>query len=173
VLLGLGVHVVLSAFALAGRLMDVQIGFGIGSVFDPVSRSSSNAMGALMSVLGVTLFFTSDAHIELARMVAMSTTLLPLGQLPDLADPLRPALAAGSLFALGLALAAPVALALVLTDLVVGVAARNLPQVNVLILSVPVKVMVGYLVLALSVVGWSPLVRRAFALVGDVVGARR
>src|SRR5689334_15773778 len=34
-LLGLGVHVLMAALALAGRLMDVQVGFAIGSVFDP------------------------------------------------------------------------------------------------------------------------------------------
>ena len=69
-LLGLGVHVVLAAFAIAGRILDVQIGFGIGSVFDPVTRSSQNVMGSLMSLVGVTLFFVTDAHLSLAAMLA-------------------------------------------------------------------------------------------------------
>jgi len=172
-LLGLGVHVVLAAFAMAGRLLDVQIGFGIGSVFDPVTRSSTNAMGALMSMLAVVLFFVSDAHLELIRILAASTAVLPLGVFPDLADPLKPALAAGAMFSLGLALTAPVAIALVITDLAVGVAARNMPQINLLVLSIPVKILVAYLVLGLSIVGWSPLVRQGFALAGDVLGSRR
>jgi len=132
-LLGLGVHVVLAAFALTGRLMDVQIGFGIGSIFDPITRTSANVLGSLVSLLGVTLFFVSEAHLALAQLVSDSIDVFPLGQLPALSDPMRPLLAAGSMYSLGLALAAPVVMALLLTDLVVGVASRNLPQVNVLI----------------------------------------
>jgi flagellar biosynthetic protein FliR len=170
-LLGLGVHVVLAAFSLAGRLMDVQIGFGIGSVFDPVTRTSSNVLGSLMSLLGVTLFFVTGAHLALVQLLAQSLDVFPLGQLPALADPMRPLLAAGSMFALGVAFAAPVAVALLLTDVAVGVASRNMPQVNVLVLAIPVKVVVGYFVLGLAVIGWSPLVQRGFERMADVLGA--
>jgi flagellar biosynthesis protein FliR len=169
-LLGLGVQVVLAAFALAGRLMDVQIGFAIGSVFDPVTRTSSNVLGSMISLLGVTLFFVTDAHLVLAQLLSRSIDVLPLGEFPALVDPIRPLVAAGSIFTLGLALAAPVAMALLLTDLVVGVASRNLPQVNVLMLATPIKIIVGYFVLALSVVGWAPLVRQGFGRMADVLG---
>lgn len=169
-LLGLGVHVVLAAFALAGRLLDVQIGFAIGSLFDPVTRTNANVLGSMISLLGVTLFFVSDAHLALAQLVASSIDVLPLGELPALNDPLRPLLAAGSMFTWGLALAAPVAIALLLVDLTVGVASRNLPQVNVLVLAIPIKVIVGFLVLALSVRGWSALVRQGFGRMADALG---
>jgi flagellar biosynthetic protein FliR len=160
-LLGLGVHVLFAAFALAGRLMDVQIGFAIGSVFDPVTRTSSNILGSLMSLIGVTLFVTSNAHLELARLVASSIDLLPLGQMPALNDPMQPLLAAGSMFAFGLAFAGPVAVALLLTDVAIAVASRNMPQLNVLVLAIPVKVIVAYLVLSIAVVGWGPLMQQA------------
>jgi flagellar biosynthetic protein FliR len=162
-LLGLGVHVVLGALALAGRLLDVQIGFAIGSVFDPVSGTSANVLGALATLLGVTVFVASNGHLGLAQLVGGSIDVLPLGELPALADPLRPVLAASSMFALGLALAAPVAVALLLTDLALGVMSRNMPQINVLVLAMPAKVMVGYLVLAYSVLGWSALLQQGFA----------
>lgn len=170
-LLGLGVHGVLAALALAGRLMDVQIGFAIGSVFDPVTRTSSNVLGSLVSLLGVTLFVVSDAHLQLAQLIAQTIDALPLGALPPLNDPLQPLLAAGSMFSLGLALAAPVAVALLLTDLTIAVASRNMPQVNVLILAIPVKVIVGYAVLALAVRGWAPLLRQGFDRASGLAGA--
>lgn len=170
-LLGLGVHVVLAAFAVAGRLLDVQIGFGIGSIFDPVTRANQNVMGALLSLVGVTLFFVTDAHIALAGMLASSLTLFPIGQWPSFANPLPMISAAGSIFAMGLALAAPVALALALTDLFVGITSRNMPQINVLVLSIPLKVLIAYFILALSVRGWAPMTRRMFGIVSDVLGA--
>jgi flagellar biosynthetic protein FliR len=161
-LLGLGVHIVLAALALAGKLLDVQVGFGIGSVFDPVTRTSSNVLGSIVTLAGVTLFVVTDAHLQLATLVSQSIDALPIGRMPPLNDPMRPLLAAGEMFTLGVALAAPVAVALLLTDLAIGVASRNMPQVNVLVLAIPVKVLVGYLVLALSVAGWGPMLQQAF-----------
>jgi flagellar biosynthetic protein FliR len=160
-LLGLGVHVLLAAFSLAGRLMDVQIGFAIGSVFDPVSRASSNILGSLLSLIGVALFVISNAHLELARLVATSIDVLPLGAMPALDNPLQPLLAAGSMFALGLAFAGPVVVALLLTDVAIAVTSRNMPQLNVLVLAIPVKVIVAYLVLSIAVLGWGPLMQQA------------
>jgi flagellar biosynthetic protein FliR len=160
-LLGLGVHVLLGAFSLAGRLMDVQIGFAIGSVFDPVTRASSNILGSLLSLIGVALFVISNAHLELARLVATSIDVLPLGAMPALDNPLQPLLAAGSMFALGLAFAGPVVVALLLTDVAIAVTSRNMPQLNVLVLAIPVKVIVAYLVLSIAVLGWGPLMQQA------------
>jgi flagellar biosynthetic protein FliR len=160
-LLGLGVHVLFAALALAGRLMDVQVGFAIGSVFDPVSRSGSSVLGSLMSLIGITLFVLSNAHLQLAQLVSGSIDLLPLGQMPRLNDPMQPLLAAGSMFTLGLAFAGPVAVALLLTDVTIAVASRNMPQLNVLVLAIPVKVIVGYLVLTIAITGWGPLMQQA------------
>lgn len=172
-LLGLGLRVALAAFALAGRLLDVQAGFAIGSLFDPVAQAGTNVLGALLGLLGVLLFFATDAHLAMARMVVESGRAFPPGRWPDLADPARPLFAAGALFSLGLALAAPVTLALLATDLALGAAARNLPQLNLLMLGMPVRAAVGLFVLALSVPGWAPLVGRLFALSADVLGAPR
>jgi flagellar biosynthetic protein FliR len=171
-LLGLGVHVALAAFAVAGRLLDVQIGFGIGSIFDPVTRSSQGVMGSLMSLVGVTLFFVVNAHLSLAAMLASSLKVFPIGQFPAFDNPFPLLSAAGGMFAMGLSLAAPVAIALVLTDLFVGITSRNMPQINVLVLSIPLKVLIAYFVLALSVRAWSPIMGRVFGVVGDVLGAR-
>ena len=132
-MMGLAVQVVLAALALAGRLMDVQIGFAIGSVFDPVSGASSNVLGSIAGVLGVMLFVVGDAHLQLARLVSQSIDVFSLGRLPPLDELLRPLLAAGSMFTLGLAFAAPLVAALLLTGIAVGVASRNMPQINVLL----------------------------------------
>jgi len=161
-LFGLSVHIVFAAFAIAGRLLDVQIGFAIGSTFDPVTRTRADIVGALMSLLAVTLFFVSDSHMELVRFLDRSVDLFPLGQLPALDDPMRPLLAAGWMYAFAIALAAPVSVALLLVDIAVGVLSRNMPQMNVLVMATPIKVLVAFLVLSLSVRTWAPLVHRDF-----------
>jgi flagellar biosynthesis protein FliR len=169
-LLGLSVHVVMAALALAGRLMDVQIGFGIASVFDPVNRGNTNVIGMLTSLAGVTIFVLGGAHWQLASLLARSVDVLPIGVMPHLQDPLRPLLAAGSMFSVGLAMAAPVAIALLMTDLAIAVTSRNMPQLNVFLLAVPIKVLVGFLVLMIAVRSWSPMLERAFVHVAMAAG---
>lgn len=171
-LLGLGVHLVLGALSLAGRLMDVQAGFAIGAVFDPVTRTNANVLGSLLSLLGVTIFFATDAHLQVAGLLAQSVDVVPLGELPSLQDPLQPVLAAGAMFASGIALAAPVSLALFLSDVAIGVASRNMPKVNVLVLAMPIKALVSYLVLAMTVRGWAPILRQSFGDMTALAGVR-
>lgn len=170
-LLGLGVQLLFAALALAGRLMDVQVGIALGSIFDPVSRTQSNVLGTLTGLVGAALFFISDAHLQLAHLAARSLDVLPLGVVPSLDEPMQPLLAAGSMFTFGFALAAPVVMALLLTDAAIGVASRNMPQINVLVLAMPIKVIVGYFVLALAVVGWGPLLQRGFTCLSPLSGA--
>jgi flagellar biosynthetic protein FliR len=171
-LMGLSVQVVLAAFSVAGRLMDVQAGFAIGSIFDPLTRSSTNVLGSLLGLLGVALFVAGDAHLELIRLVARSVDVFPLGTVPALDDPMRPLLAAGWMFALGLALAAPLALALLVADLAVGAVSRNMVQMNVLMLAIPFKILLAYAILAAVVPAWGPLVRGAFARAAQASGVR-
>jgi len=168
--IGLSTQIVMAGFAIAGRLMDVQIGFSLGSVFDPLTRSNSNVLGMLLSLLAVVLFVATDAHLELIRLVSKSIEVLPIGQIPNIDDPMRPLLAARWMFAIGFALAAPLTMALLLTDITVGVLSRNMPQMNVLMLAIPIKVIVGLAVLSLTVRFWGKIVRQAFIGVATSMG---
>jgi flagellar biosynthetic protein FliR len=55
------------------------------------------------------------------------------------------------MFVYGLALAAPVMVALLLADVAMAVCARSLPQLNVFLLGFPLKVMIGLAGLAIAV----------------------
>ncbi len=147
--LGLGVLLAFAGFQFAGRLLDVQVGFGLAQVYDPQSRTQVSPLAALLPWVGVLLFFAVDGHHQLLRGLAFSLRALPPGgdwQLQAAAASVLQQ--AGALIALGFALAAPVVAALLLVDLVLGVAARNLPQLNLLVLSFPLKVLCGLAALA-------------------------
>lgn len=66
------------------------------------------------------------------------------------------------MFGLGLALAAPVVMCLLLVDLALGVVSRNLPQMNMLVLGVPLKVVVALAALSLWMGGVGHTMNRAF-----------
>jgi flagellar biosynthetic protein FliR len=158
--LGLGVLMAFAGFALAGRLLDVQIGFGAAQVFDPLTRSQVPILTSVFSLLALLLFFQADGHHALLRGVALSVQLFPLGRAwpAEAGWPAALAQASGS-FVLGFGLVAPVVACVFAVDFVLGVIARNLPQVNMLVLGVPVKIVAGLLVLSV----WVPALGSAAA----------
>lgn len=148
--LGVALHLSFAAVQLAGRLLDVQIGYGMAQVLDPASRRPVTVLGALLPLAGVLVFFTVDGHHMLLRGLAFSVQSVPPGGTLPLAQAGPAVLAQGAvLFASGLSLALPVVLALLMADLLLALGGRHLPQLNLLVLGFPVKAAVGLLALAL------------------------
>ncbi|GAB3771717.1 type III secretion system export apparatus subunit SctT [Ramlibacter monticola] len=146
--LGLGVLMAFAGFGLAGRLVDVQVGFGIAQVFDPLTRSRMPVLSSIFALFAAVFFFLVNGHHALLRGIAYSVERFPVGQSPSLAGAAEAiAREAAALFTLGFALAAPIVLGLLLVDFALGVIARNLPQLNMLVLGVPVKIVAGLLAL--------------------------
>ncbi len=142
--LALGILVAFAAFSIAGNLLDVQIGFGIGQVFDPVTNRSIPLLASAFNHIAVLVFFLVDGHHALLRGIAFSLQSFPVGAPWPIASSAGAVFKqVGALFAMGFALAAPVAFCILLTELALGVVARNLPQVNMFALGIPVKIVVG------------------------------
>ena len=157
-----GLHCAFGSFALAGKMLDLQIGFSVGAIFDPVTRAASPMLGALLTGLGVVVFYAMEGHHLLVRMVAYSFERVPPGStLPwQAAKPFVDQF--GAMFVLGLTLAAPVVVALFLVDIGLGIVSRTMPQMNVFLIGLIVKIMVGLLIFMLSLQGMAAVMRRAF-----------
>ncbi len=163
-LIAVGVQAAFAAFAVAGRLMDVQMGFSLGAVLDPVSKGHATVISSGLNMLAVVLFFVSDAHELLLAGVFRTFELLPLGQPVAVAGWLPVALGAGAMFSLGFIMASPVVVALMLADVVVGVTSRNMPQMNVLFLSIPLKLLLGLVVMITAIRVIGPVMQHVLTL---------
>jgi len=161
-LMAFGVFAAFAAFSFAGNALDLQIGFSLANIFDPITRSQSPLLAAIFGMIAVALFFTMDAHHTLLRGVAYSFERVPLGGLVPLPSALIIAREFGSVFALGAALAAPALFCLFLVDLSLAVLSRNLPQLNILFLSTPIKIAVGLTILAYATSHFGAVAARTF-----------
>ncbi len=148
--LALGILTAFGAISMAGRLIDVQIGFGIAQVFDPVTRRQVPILTSAFDKLGVIVFFLVNGHHALLRGIAYSLERFPVGR-PWSVEAAAPFIIkqVAALFGLGLALAAPVVVCLLLVELALGVVARNLPQMNMFVIGVPIKIIIGLAALSL------------------------
>lgn len=149
--LAFGVSAAFGAFALAGKILDIQSGFGMGTVYDPVTRAGSPLFATMLNMLAVVVFFGLDAHHAFLRGIAYSLQQVSPGAGLD-ALTVEPVIRQfGLMFSLGVALVIPVVLCLLLAETGLAVVSRVLPQMNVFVIGVPVKIVVALAVFALTV----------------------
>lgn len=160
---GLGILVAFGAFAVAGHLLDVQIGFGLAQVFDPVSRRQIPVLNAAFNQVGILVFLLMDGHHALLRGIAFSLEIFPLGKAWEIAAVSDTVLKQMSeVFVLGFSLVAPVITCVLLVEFALGVIARNLPQMNTFVIALPIKIAVALLALSLWSSGMGGVMQRIY-----------
>jgi flagellar biosynthetic protein FliR len=143
-IVGLGIR----AVETVGHLLSLQLGLSLGAVFDPLHGEPATSLDPLVDLLAGLVFLALNLHLAAIAALADSFVRLPLGGgwPTDLA--LYTATLAGLSVELGARVALPLALVLLLVELAVSLVARAIPQVNVFFLGLPLKILVGLVVLA-------------------------
>jgi flagellar biosynthetic protein FliR len=161
--LAFGVFAAFGAFALAGKILDIQSGFGMGNIYDPVTRAGAPLFATMLNMVAVIAFFGMDAHHALLRGFAFSLQQVPPGSGFHALD-MEPVLRQfGLMFSLGVALIIPVMLCLLLTETALSIMSRVLPQMNIFIVGVPVKIVAALALFAMTIGGLSPVMARIYA----------
>ncbi len=175
-LFAFGLFTAFGAFLFAGRILDLQIGFGVASLIDPASRTQAPLLGTFLNLLAIVVFFAIDGHHMLIRGIAFSLQHIPPGtSVPDINVA---ALIAqfGAMFVYAVMIVAPALFSILLLDVGMAVMARTMPQVNVFIVAIPLKIFVGLVVLAISLNYMMPLMQNIFESIfaywEQVVGLR-
>jgi len=138
-----------AALQMAGRLVDIQAGFGLASLIDPTSHAQAPLIGSLFAYVAGALFFASDGHLELFRILNASLDVVPIGAWRLADAPERLVTYMSYFFILALGVAGAAILTLLLVDIVIALLARTVPQMNVLVLGFQVKTIVILAILPL------------------------
>lgn len=135
---------VFSAIWTAGQLIDTQIGFGIVNVIDPHSNIQVPLMGNFKNILALLTFFTLDGHHTLVKLIFGSYDIIPLGAAAITGDltGLTVRFFANS-FVLAIKIALPIIAITFLSEVAFGVLIRTVPQMNIFIIGIPVKIFIG------------------------------
>ena len=150
--LGFFVFVILSAVQSAGELIDLQVGFSLGGIIDPMSGNMSAPIGRLHQLLGLAVLFAINGHVIVARAFIRSVEVAPLGQMDSgNIAPLFAKLVAVLLSA-SIEIALPVLTALFLTEVALGFLGKAAPQLNILVIGFAVKSMVAFALLGATLV---------------------
>lgn len=141
--LGYIVNICFYSLRLAGKLIDNQLGLSMASIYDPNVHSQSTIMENLMYFLGIVVFFGLNIHYILISSIEKSFKIIPVGQFilkNNLGYILKVFL---SYFILGIKMAIPIIIVLIITDLITGIISRSISGLNIMIIGMPLKMLVG------------------------------
>jgi len=146
--LGLVAQFVFAGVQLGGQLAGIQMGFGFATLLDPQSHAQTTIVAELQQLMVLVLFLVLDVHHLLLAALIDSFRAVPPGAVTVTGAGLQRAVAmAADLFVVGVRVAAPVLLVLVLSNAALGVLAKTVPQLNVFVVGFPLNVGVGLFVM--------------------------
>jgi len=149
--IGLIALIVFAGAQLAGQMVGMQMGFGIVNVIDPYTGSQISIIGQLQNIITMWFFIIINGHHWFLQGIADSFHIIPLGD-ARISEGLVMNLLflASDAFIIGVKIGAPGIITLLIVSLMMGIIAKTVPQINILIVGFPVKVAAGLLSIGLA-----------------------
>jgi flagellar biosynthetic protein FliR len=160
---GLSLAMVTEMLLFAGQIAGMQFSFSLVNLLDPSSSIETPLMGELFQLLGALVMIAAGLDRILIASLVRSFRAVPLGGFA-LAPPASLAIvrAAAGIFFAALELAAPVLAATMLVEIAVALIGKLSPQLPVMMLTVPVKTLTGFALLAGSLALWPRFIEARF-----------
>lgn len=149
-ILGFFVNLILTVIIYAGEVMDTQIGFGMAKAMDPMTGIQMPLFANLFYYLFILYFFIVGGHLKYVELFIKSYDILPLGYhftadtlnlIKFIIDYLGIVLTLAAKFAM------PILAAELITEFIIGVMMRAVPTIQIFVLNIQLKIVVGMLVL--------------------------
>lgn len=167
-LMGLGCGLVFrflfAGVQMAGNLVAIQMGFGMATLLDPQTQAQNTLLAEMLVLLATLIFLTMNGHHVLLRLLARSYQEVPLETsiaLPGGLFTYVPSLGC-LMYNLAVQLLAPVLALLFLTQLALGLVARAVPQIQVMIVGFPLTIALGLFFLSLTLMVAGPALMDQF-----------
>lgn len=151
VVIGYGAMLPIMGLQIAGNIADQQMGMGLGGLFNPELDEQGGIVSEFFFIIAIMIFVIIGGHRVLLNTLVGSFNDVPLGGFtPDgrMLDMIVALLA--SMFDLGLRVAAPLLCLVFLETLALGFIARTVPQLNILSIGFPLRILVGGALLVVS-----------------------
>jgi flagellar biosynthetic protein FliR len=149
--IGFLAQLVFAGVQLGGQIAGMQIGFGMANMVDPAGHHQTTVVAEWESLFALLVFLVLDVHHLLIGALLDSFRVAPAGVALLGGVALQGVVAqAAEIFVIGVRIAAPVLIVLLLANGALGVLARTIPQLNVFVVGFPVNVGAGLIVMGAS-----------------------
>ena len=166
--IGFSVKLIFAGIQLAGQLAGYQMGLALANVMDPATSEQVPLLAQFNNLIALLVFLSINAHYWFVKALTESYRLVPplnvkfggslLEQLIQMS---------GNMFVIALQVGAPVIAAMLLTSVAFGLVARTVPQMNVFIVAMPLKIGVGLLFIGFGLPYFSTFLKNIFGDLGQ------
>ena len=160
VAMGFTMRLIFAAVDMAGELAGLQMGLGFASFYDPINATHSPIVAQWLGMIAVLAFLAINGHLYMLSVLAEGFHTLPIGSMIPAKGFYEVASWGGSIFAYGLQISLPLLAALLTANIALGILTRAAPQLNLFAIGFPITLAMGFLVLALSMPYFVPLIDR-------------
>lgn len=166
---GLALALLNEMLLFAGQIAGLQFSFSLVNLMDPSSSIETPLLGELLQLMGTLVILAAGLDRILLASMVRSFRAVPLGAyvLPP-ATALGLIQAAGGVFLAAVELAAPVLAATMLVEISIALMGKLSPQLPVMSLTVPIKTLVGFVLLAGSLGLWPRFIEARFSSLLDM-----
>ncbi len=150
--MGYVAYLTYTAIYIAGEIIDMQIGFGVVNVMDPISNIQVPITSNIYFIISMLLFLTMDGHHMLIRALFDSFSSLPPGKavfnagISDIVQGIF-----SSVLATGVRIAAPIVATVLILDVALGTISRMVPQMNIFVIGMPLKIIIGLIIITITI----------------------
>ena len=141
-LIGFVAYISFAAITMAGKVMDMQVGFAIVNVVDPTSGQQIPLIGSFLYNLAVIVLLATNGHHMILAALVESFRVVPIAGME------------GNLslaMLMGMKIAMPITFAILLTNVGLGILSRTMPQMNIFVVGIPMQLMIGITVLSMII----------------------
>jgi flagellar biosynthetic protein FliR len=162
-IIGFVANIIMTAIQIAGNFIDFQMGFAIANVIDPQTGAQGPVIGQYLYIFALMFLLAVDGHHLLIQGAIHSFDVIDVDQLIDLGQDgllITAINMFNQLFLIAFQMAIPIVGTLFLVDVTLGIVARTVPQLNVFVVGIPLKIGVSLFVLSLFMMAYIDLVKR-------------
>ncbi|WP_374031218.1 flagellar biosynthetic protein FliR [Bdellovibrio bacteriovorus] len=130
--------------SMTGDLVSMSIGLSAAQLYNPMMGSQGGVIEQFYSAMATLVFLAINGHHMLISAIAQSYELVPVSSLALNFGPFAEIAVFGQVaFVMAIKMCAPVLVAILIANLAMGILGRAVPQINVLVTSMPVTIMLG------------------------------
>jgi flagellar biosynthetic protein FliR len=168
--IGMAVNLIFVGLQMAGQISGYQMGMALARVMDPSAGQQVPLLAQFFQLFAFLIFLSINAHHWFLMALAESFQLVPPFGFKISGSLIEQLIhIAGNMFVIAIKVGAPVIAALLLTSVAFGLIARTVPQMNVLFVAMPLKIIIGLLFIGFSLPYLSSFLKTVFSKLGNTI----
>ncbi len=161
---------VFAATEIAGQMVGIQMGMGVAGVMDPQFGTQISPVGMLWNLTAILIFLSINGHhIFFSTLVESFEWLRPGGATITRATFNGLMQGASHMFVLAVKIMAPAGAALFFSHVAMGIVAKTVPQIPILIVGLPLTLAIGLIFAGLSLAYLAPLMISNFEMLARLL----